>query len=146
MDDYRAIENLLYLYAERIDAGDLEGAAELFRDAAIVAPAVDQRIEGYDAILGMFRQFVRIHDDGTPRTQHLITNARIRVDAGRGTAESSARFTVLQATDNLPLQPIMTGGYEDQLAKKGGEWHFTQRTMVPGLYGDMSQHLLMNPG
>ena len=34
-DHAREIENLLYVYAERIDAGDLEGVAELFTHGRI---------------------------------------------------------------------------------------------------------------
>ena len=34
-DSARDIENLLYTYAERIDAGDLDGVAELFTHATI---------------------------------------------------------------------------------------------------------------
>lgn len=145
MDDDRAIENLLYLYAERIDAGDLEGVAALFRDAAIVAPAGDRKLEGYDAILNMYRQFTRLYPDGTPRTQHVISNARIEVDASGKTATAHSRFSVLQATDQLPLQPIIAGRYEDHFAKRNGQWRFTRRTMIPVLYGDVSQHLLMTP-
>ena len=39
MEDSRIIENLIYLYAERIDAGDLEGVAELFSNGEIASPA-----------------------------------------------------------------------------------------------------------
>ena len=35
MDDARRIENLIYTYAELIDAGDLAGVAELFADGRI---------------------------------------------------------------------------------------------------------------
>ena len=35
IDSAREIENLLHLYAERIDAGDLDGVAELFRHGRI---------------------------------------------------------------------------------------------------------------
>ena len=144
MSAERAIENLLYLYAERIDAGDLEGQAELFRDAEIVSSADGQRIEGYKAFLHMERQFVRIHADGTPRTQHVTTNARIEIDASGETASATSCFTVLQATDTLPLQPIIAGRYEDRFAKRDGQWHFTRRTMIPVLHGDLSQHLLVS--
>lgn len=142
MNDYRAIENLLYLYAERIDAGDLKGTANLFRNATITASGGDQPIQGYDGALAMFQHVVQQYDDGTPLTQHLITNPRIRVDEAAGTAESTARFSVLQATDTLALQPIIAGRYEDQFAKQDGEWYFTQRTMIPVLHGDLSKHLL----
>ena len=49
MDDYREIENLLYRYAKRVDAGDLEGVAELFRDGCICAPGAVEPVFGYEA-------------------------------------------------------------------------------------------------
>ncbi len=140
MNDYREIENLLYVYAERIDAGDLEGAADLFRLASIKAD--NQDIEGYDGALAMFRRFVHIYEDGTPRTQHLITNARIELDASAETASAHSRYTVLQATVNLPLQAVIAGHYEDRFANSGKGWHFKHRTYSVVLCGDLSAHLL----
>lgn len=145
MNDYREIENLLYVYAERIDAGNLEGAADLFRFASIRAE--DKDIEGYDGALAMFRRFVRIYENGTPRTQHLITNARIELDATAGTASARSRYTVLQATDQLPLQAIIAGHYDDRFSRSDQGWHFTHRTYSAVLYGDVSAHLLVGvPG
>ncbi|WP_043769751.1 nuclear transport factor 2 family protein [Algiphilus aromaticivorans] len=143
MDDHRAIENLLYRYAERIDAGDFEGVAELFRHATIIAASGQHRIEGYEAVLAMYRGFTRLYDDGTPRTQHIVSNARIEVDGDNALAHS--RFTVLQATDALALQPIIAGRYEDRFHRVDGAWRFAERAMIPTLYGDVSQHLLQRP-
>lgn len=140
MDDHRAIENLLYRYAERIDAGDFEGVAELFRHATIIAAGGQHRIEGYEAVLAMYRGFTRLYDDGTPRTQHIVSNARIEVDGDN--AQAHSRFTVLQATDALTLQPIIAGRYEDRFSRIDGAWRFAERAMIPTLYGDVSQHLL----
>lgn len=143
MDDHRAIENLLYRYAERIDAGDFEGVAELFRHATIIAAGGQHRIAGYEAVLAMYRGFTRLYDDGTPRTQHIVSNPRIEVDGD--SAQAHSRFTVLQATDTLALQPIIAGRYEDRLKRVDGTRRFTERAMIPTLYGDVSQHLLQRP-
>jgi hypothetical protein len=48
----------------------------------------------------------------------------------------------VQATDALPLQPIISGRYRDQFARGEQGWHFTRREMYVDLLGDMSQHLL----
>lgn len=143
MNDHRAIENLLYLYAERIDAGDFEGVAELFRHATIIAAGGQHRIEGYEAVLAMYRGFTRLYDNGTPSTQHIVSNARIEIDGD--SAQAHSRFTVLQATDALALQPIIAGRYEDRFARVDGSWRFAERAMIPVLYGDVSQHLLQRP-
>lgn len=142
MDAYRAIENLLYLYAERLDAGDLEGVAELFHNATITAPGPDKPVEGRDGALEMYRNFTRIYPNGTPCTQHVMSNARIEVDAANQTATANSRATVFQATDALSMQPIIAVRYEDKFARDGDSWHFTERAMITLFHGDLSHHLL----
>ena len=63
MDDTRQIENLLYLYAEKIDAGDFAGLAALFRDADIVAPARNGVVSGEEAVLAMYQQSTHLKPD-----------------------------------------------------------------------------------
>src|SRR5699024_7416551 len=65
------IADLLYAYAERIDGGHLEAAAALFDRAVIRIGGHDIDAAGLEAL---WRRTVRIHDDGTPRTKHVITN------------------------------------------------------------------------
>ncbi len=142
----REIENLLYTYAERIDAGDFEGVADLFAKGRITAQAdtdAGQLFEGRDAVLGMYQASTRIYPDtGTPKTKHVTTNAIIDVDDASGTASARTYYTVLQRTDTLPLQPIIAGRYHDTFKKVEGVWWFDTRTMFVDLMGDLSQHLL----
>jgi 3-phenylpropionate/cinnamic acid dioxygenase small subunit len=144
-DAAREIENLLYTYAERIDAGDLEGVAELFTHGCIL-PSPDAArttaVEGRDGVLAMFRAAARLYDDGTPRTRHLTSNAIIEVDEPFGTARARSCYTVLQRTDALPLQPILCGRYHDTFQRIDHRWWFATRTMRVDLVGDLSQHLL----
>ncbi|GAB3285700.1 nuclear transport factor 2 family protein [Parahaliea aestuarii] len=142
MDAYREIENLIYTYAERIDAGDLEGVAELFRNAAIVAPAHDSCQRGYDEVLAMYRASCRVYPEtGTPRTRHVTTNVLIEVNVDSAIARST--FTVFQATESLPLQPIICGRYADQFrCRDDGRWEFSERSMQVDFVGDCSAHLL----
>jgi 3-phenylpropionate/cinnamic acid dioxygenase small subunit len=143
MDSYRAIENLLYRYAELIDAGDLEGVARLFEHGEILAPAAQRGVRGYDAVLALYRNATRIYpDNGTPHTRHLTTNAIIEVDEDAGRASARSYFTVLQAVEGLPLQAIIAGRYHDVFERRDGGWHFLQRRMLPDLLGDLSRHLL----
>lgn len=142
MEDSRQIENLIYLYAERIDNGDLEGVAELFRDARIVSPVHDITRSGYDEILEMYQLSCRLHDTGTPLTKHLTTNVMIEINDRGDSAVARSYYTVIQATVSLPLQPIISGNYRDQFRKVDGKWQFTQRDMVVDLIGDCSEHLL----
>ncbi len=143
MDDARLIENLLYTYAERIDAGDLEGVAELFRHGAIAAPTEGSLVEGYEGALALYRGATRIYPDtGTPKTRHITTNAII--DVKGDTATSCACYTVVQGTDAFPLQPIISGRYEDEMRCRQGEWRFHLRCIQPTLLGDLSRHLLFD--
>lgn len=146
MDDSRQIENLIYSYAEKIDAGDLDGVAQLFRDAEIVAPAHGSRQVGYQQVLAMYQHSTRIYEStGTPKTKHLTTNVIIDIAEGAVTASARSYFTVIQATDALPLQPIISGRYRDSFDKVDGVWRFSCREMNVDLLGDLSAHLLYDP-
>jgi hypothetical protein len=144
-DDHRAIEHLLYTYADTIDAGNFPGVADLFAKGRISAQAdTDTPMiwEGRDAVLEMYQASTRLHDDGTPRTKHVTTNAIIEVDDAGDTAWARSYFTVLQQTDVIPLQPVIAGRYHDTFQRIDGVWWFDTRTMLVDLTGDLSQHLL----
>ncbi len=145
MDDARAIENLLYRYAELIDGGDFAGIGHLFREAEIHAPAHNSVVKGAEQVSAMYRESARLYaDSGTPKTRHLISNAIIEVAADGASAEARSCYTVLQATEALPLQAIISGRYRDQLRKCDGDWQFARREMHVDLVGDLSQHLLFS--
>lgn len=145
-DSARDVENLLYAYAERIDAGDFEGVAELFAHARIFAQEngpPETVFEGRDGARRMYDMSTRIYDDtGTPKTHHITTNAQIHVDEDAGSASSRSYYCVVQATDVLPLQPIITGRYHDTFHRIEGAWRFATRTIFVDQVGDLSQHLL----
>ncbi len=141
----REIENLLYAYAERIDAGDLEGVAELFRHGRIQAgldatPA--QTFEGRERVLALYRGSTRLYPDGSPHTQHVTTNAIIEVDEAAGRASARSRYTVFQQVEDFPLQPIICGRYRDSFRRIEGRWCFDTRILLVDLVGDLSRHLL----
>ncbi len=146
MDDARQIENLLYTYAERIDGGDLAGVAELFTHGRIHGmedPSPEAVFEGRDGVAKLYDLSTRIYeDDGTPKTHHITTNIRLEIADDGQTASSRAYYCVMQATDVLPLQPIITGRYHDTFHKIAGEWWFDTRVMFVDQMGDLSQHLL----
>ena len=135
-----AICNLLYRYAEAIDEGRLEDAAALFRHARIETGAAGPL--DADGLLALWRKILVIHPCGTPRTRHLVTNPILDIDEAAGTATSRSCFTVMQATDDLPLQIIASGRYHDRFARIDGEWCFVERGYRQlDFTGDLSQHL-----
>ena len=144
-DSSREIENLLYTYAERIDTGDLGGVADLFANGRIVAApdaSPEATFEGRDRVLGMYQAATRLYEDGTPHTKHVTTNAIIEVDDDAGVGSARSYYTVLQRTDTLALQPIISGRYHDTFRRIEGQWWFDTRIMLVDLVGDLRHHLL----
>ena len=145
-DSARLLENLLHTYAERIDAGDLDGVAELFthgRIHGVEGGGPETVFEGRDAVRRLYAASTRLHEStGTPRTHHVTTNAIIEVDEEAGTGTARSYFTVLQATEELALQPIIAGRYHDTFHRLEGRWWFESRTMHVDHVGDLSHHLL----
>ena len=133
------ITNLLYRYAECIDSGDLAGAAALFEHARIrVGPG-----DTVDAasLLAIWKSLIVLHD-GTPRTKHVTTNPILEIDEEAGTATCRSYYTVLQQTDELPLQTIVAGRYHDGFERVDGRWRFSYRDLtLIDMVGDVSRHL-----
>jgi len=147
MEASRQIENLIYRYAELIDHGDLDGLANLFRDAEIVSSAHNTRLAGFDEVLKLYQQSCRLHEPtGTPLTKHLTTNVIVELDENGTKASARSYYTVLQATNSLPLQPIISGRYHDRFRKVDAGWQFASREMFVDLIGDCSNHLLYGTG
>ena len=140
------IRALLNAYCERLDAGDFDGVAELFTHGRILGQEngpPETVFTGRDGVRALYEMATRIYEDtGTPKTKHLITNARIEVDDEAGTATARTNYLVTQATDTLPLQVIITGHYGDTFHRIDGRWWFGDRTMFIDQTGDLSQHLL----
>lgn len=138
------IENLIYRYAELLDAGELAAVAELFTNATIAAPDGSETV-GYDAVLAMYRASTRIYPaTGTPCTQHMTSNVRVELGDDGQTAQAWSKFTVFQALPDFPLQAIIAGQYRDSFVLRDGLWSFQRREMSPQLYGDLSRHLLFD--
>jgi 3-phenylpropionate/cinnamic acid dioxygenase small subunit len=137
------ITNLLYRYANYMDSGDLAAAASLFQHARLRVGGVGDGTVDAAAMLAIWKTTVVLYGDGTPRTKHLVTNPVIEVDEDAGTASCHSYYTVLQQTDDLPLQPIVAGRYHDRFECVNGAWRFCFRdyTLVD-MVGDLSHHLI----
>lgn len=145
-DDRSAIERLLYLYAERVDAGDFAGVGELFEAAAFRSDQGGQvsSAEGPAAVQRQFETMVRRYDDGTPRTKHVTTNVIIELDGD--TATSRSYYTVFQQPPGQALHTLITGRYHDRFERTGDGWRFTDRLVYTDLIGDLSHHLTIELG
>ena len=137
------ITNLLYRYAELIDAGDLAGAAGLFAHARIRRHGPDGP-ETVDAraLLAQWESVIVIYEDGTPRTKHVITNPIVDVDEAGGRATCRSYYTVMQKVEGFPLQPIICGRYHDTFERADGRWRFVFRDYsLTDLIGDLRRHV-----
>ena len=142
-DAYAAIANLIALYAERIDGGDIEGVGDLFADAEVSSSAMGTSWRGRQAAIDFYRSVLQLYEDGTPRTKHVTTNLLIEIDDAAGTATCRSYFTVLQEVPGSGrLQPITAGRYHDEFAEHDGSWRFTRRLIIRELDGDLSEHML----
>jgi SnoaL-like domain len=140
-DDFASISKLIFEYAERVDSGDLSGVADLLADAGFGRSSGDL-LHGRDRIQAVFERSIRIYEDGTPRTKHLVTNVAIEVDAQARMASARSYWTVLQVVAGLGLSPILSGRYLDRFSSRNDAWRFTERRIATDLVGDATQHLL----
>ena len=142
-DDRAAITDLIFRYAELIDAGDFQGVGELLARAAFGGPRTP-KVSGADNIAAVFAATTRRFDDGTPKTRHLVLNPIVEITGDVATARST--FCVVQATERIALQPIVVGRYIDRFARDSAlGWHFTERIADVQMVGDVSDHLLIDP-
>ncbi len=137
------IQNLVHRYAELIDLGDFAGLGQLLGAAEVGSGEHPGTLSGADAVTAMFSSTTRRYPDGTPRTKHVTTNCIVDVDDDAGTATCRSYFTVLQAVDALPLQPIVAGRYHDRFVRDGSTWRFAERRFFIDLVGDVSQHQMV---
>ena len=148
--DRSEITDLLYRYAELIDDGDFDGVGELLARASFGGPDTP-RVSGAAPIAGLFAATTRRFpvqgrgrhraDLGTPRTRHLVLNPIVEIDGDTASARST--FCVVQATDRVPLQPIVVGRYYDRFARDPQGWYFTERIADVEMMGETSDHLLI---
>ncbi|MEH3136506.1 MAG: nuclear transport factor 2 family protein [Mycolicibacterium neoaurum] len=133
------ITELLYRYAELIDAGDFDGVGALLGRGNFMGVA------GPAAIAELFAATTRRFPEhgNRPRTRHLVLNPIVDIDADSARARST--FVVVQQTDTVALQPIVVGRYADTFARDEHGWYFTERTVDVEMMGDISDHLLIDP-
>lgn len=153
LSDGDRIRNLLGTYCELIDRAEYDGVAALFADDGVLtAEDGTELARGTAAIAEHFRSLIRLHD-GQQRTKHLVANTVLADDLEGGiTARSS--YVVLQATADLPLQPIIAGRYVDRFRRVDGVtgdhhladevgrgWRWIERQYAADLVGHLSQHI-----
>lgn len=145
LSDGDHIRNLLGTYCRLIDAGDFDGVGRLFAGATLCTEDGTVVATGAEEIAALYQATTRRHDDGTPLTQHVVANTVLEL-LTHNTMRATSDYVVLQATESLPLQPIVTGSYIDTFAHSDDSgWHLAERRFTLGRLGDLSQHLSTPP-
>ncbi len=132
------IRGLLARYCELIDDGDFDGVGALFSRGRLVDEKGNELAQGADGVADFYRSGEIVYD-GSPRTKHLVLNTMLESDGDAVVARSS--YLVLQALEDFPLQPIITGRYVDRFEKDARGWFFAERRFIVDLVGDLSRHL-----
>jgi 3-phenylpropionate/cinnamic acid dioxygenase small subunit len=143
--DKLAVTELLYRYAELIDAGDFDGVGALLARSTFGGPASGS-VSGAENIAKLFAATTRRYPDhgNTPRTRHLVLNPIVELNDD-GTAASRSTFCVVQDNETVPIQPIVVGRYFDRFGHDDGGWYFTERKVEIQMIGDVSAHLMVDP-
>jgi ketosteroid isomerase-like protein len=140
-----AITKLIYTYAERIDAGDFAGVAEVFAHATLTFEGFGDAVAGQEAIEALYGRTTRRYEDGTPKTKHVMTNVMVDVDEDGESASSRSYFTVLQAVPGeLALQPVIAGRYRHTYTRVDGRWEVVTMHIIIDLVGDLGHHMLFD--
>jgi 3-phenylpropionate/cinnamic acid dioxygenase small subunit len=135
------VRNLLGRYCRLIDAGDFAGLGALMDRASLQSEDGTEIARGGAAVADMYRGLVKVNAAGSPGTHHVVTNTEFAFEDD-GTITAHSAYVVLQATDDLPLQPVIAGRYVDRFAEDpDSSWHFAQRRFSIGLTGELSRHM-----
>ena len=122
LEDLAAIHQLFVDYGDRLDAGDLEGYADLFTDDGELLLGPLGRAQGREAIVAMMGPtLVGL----VGRSFHQISNPRVVLDGD--TATAVVMWTVIQVDGRgRPVIPMM-GHHEDLLVREAGRWRIRRR-------------------
>lgn len=137
--DKLEITELLYRYAELVDAGDFDGVGDLLGRGSFMG------VSGAERIAKLFATTTRRFPEhgNTPRTRHLVLNPIVEISGDTAAARST--FCVVQHTEAISLQPIVVGRYQDSFARDDCGWYFTERRVDIEMLGDVSDHLVIDP-
>lgn len=150
-----AIERLIWLYADALDAGRLDDLSFLFARGCIKVDGRSDAVHGSAAVKKMFSTFTCFYNNkgervdirkeqGKPFTRHIISNLHFESLTSIHARVHSC-FTVVQCLPGKNMDAIISGRYADTFAFDDQGWHFVERYEYIDLIGDVSHHLRVNP-
>ncbi|MCW2749653.1 MAG: hypothetical protein JWR83_763 [Aeromicrobium sp.] len=142
LTDADHIRSLLGTYCRLIDAGDFTGVGRLMAEAVLMTDDGTVIATGADEVAALYSAIVKLYDDGTPGTQHVVANTSLEEIEG-GAVRARSAYVVFQAVPGLPLQTVVTGSYVDTFEPDStGTWRFVGRRFAIGRSGDLTHHLV----
>jgi 3-phenylpropionate/cinnamic acid dioxygenase small subunit len=139
-EDRELIAELLHRYAFAVDDGDFDEVGRLFADATFHGLGDDRPLTGPEVAAKMKTNLI-LYEDGTPRTQHRISNVVISYDASTGRASSRCYVNVIQKVKGHPLEQVIAARYDDVFERLGSGWRFAERIASNHYTGDgLSRH------
>ncbi len=133
------IRNLIFRYAETIDAGDVDAYSALFARATFRIGGTSLVFEGAEAVAKAARRGLVWYPEGLC-TKHLMANVIVEVADDEQTASARAYGVVLQARPDFPLQVVQTALYRDRFERDDAGWYWVDHESMHDLMGDVSHH------
>ncbi len=118
LTDGDRIRGLLATYCRLIDAGDFAGVGALMGDAVLCMQDGTPLATGAAQAERLYAGLVRLHEDGTPGTQHVVADTAFDEPASDGSVTATSTYLVFQAVTAVPLQPIITGTYVETPSRR----------------------------
>jgi 3-phenylpropionate/cinnamic acid dioxygenase small subunit len=129
------ITNLIYRYAELLDAGDMERVRELLQHADITASGSDAKMRASELFPDLATSPLRGSEGAPPRRgKHVTTNVRVDVDGSGATAHARSTYLLVAEREGGPGISIVTAGqYHDDFELVEGAWRFSRRCYIQEL-------------
>ncbi len=123
-EDREKVRELFARFCHSIDEGRYEEWVGTFTPDGVFDSPVAGRHAGREGLLKFTRELAA-SEMGKARQRHLVTNLSMSLEDERGSA--LCNLTVYVTRDGV-TSLLLVGGYNTQLRKTGGEWHFLNVT------------------
>jgi ketosteroid isomerase-like protein len=137
-EDWVAIQELMFLYAENVNLGRFDEVGEMFRHGRVSIEGNPAVSTGPEEVAAMYRQSTRVRE-GSPDSLLYTTNIRIQVQGDTATAHSY--FCALHQKKERDVAPVVGGRYQDSFRRHPDGWAFEHRHMYVDLVGDLGDHI-----
>jgi len=134
-----SVTRLILAYCSEIDAGRLDGMAELFSKGTWY-PSPRTPLKGRDQVAAFLNTNVILYD-GVPRTRHVTTNIRVDLAEDGKSASAESYMIIYQSAPGSGPQIIVQGAYADKFFLDDGQWFFDERHVTTDGMGDTSNHI-----